>query len=59
MRDNATVTEILDIISKVDFNTTKRPNDRISVFETTIRYLGGMVACMYFKLCWRHWANMW
>ncbi len=45
MRDNATVANILDIISKVDFSTTKKQNDRISIFETTIRYLGGMVAC--------------
>ncbi|KAJ4155316.1 hypothetical protein LMH87_000570 [Akanthomyces muscarius] len=44
MRDNTTVANILDIISKVDFSTTKKQNDRISVFETTIRYLGGMVA---------------
>lgn len=57
MRDNATVANILDIISRVDFSTTKKQNDRISVFETTIRYLGGMIACMYFAqlfLCIRN-----
>lgn len=45
MRDNTTVANILDIVSKVDFSTTKKQNDRISVFETTIRYLGGMISC--------------
>ncbi len=35
------VEKILDYIPKIDFNTT---NSEVSLFETTIRYLGGLVS---------------
>jgi mannosyl-oligosaccharide alpha-1,2-mannosidase len=35
------VDQILDHIAKIDFTTTR---DRISLFETTIRYLGGLLS---------------
>ncbi|RDA92386.1 hypothetical protein CP533_4718 [Ophiocordyceps camponoti-saundersi (nom. inval.)] len=38
------VNQMLSQIAKIDFTTTKARNDRISVFETNIRYLGGLLA---------------
>ncbi len=35
------VEKILDYIPKIDFNTT---TTEVSLFETTIRYLGGLVS---------------
>lgn len=39
-----TVMQILEFIPTIDFSTTKGVNSRISVFESTIRYLGGLVS---------------
>ncbi|KAG5925487.1 hypothetical protein E4U42_004249 [Claviceps africana] len=39
-----TVNQLLDYIATIDFNTTKVVNDGISVFETNIRYLGGLLS---------------
>jgi mannosyl-oligosaccharide alpha-1,2-mannosidase len=39
------VTTILDYIPTIDFNNTP---DQISLFETTIRYVGGLLAGDYF-----------
>ncbi|KAF8739758.1 glycosyl hydrolase 47 family, partial [Rhizoctonia solani] len=36
-------TEAVEFSSKIDFNRTKTP-DNVSLFETTIRYLGGLVS---------------
>ena len=41
-----TVNQILDHIGNVDFNTTTKPNDRISLFESTVRYLRGLISGM-------------
>ncbi|RCI10287.1 hypothetical protein L249_8556 [Ophiocordyceps polyrhachis-furcata BCC 54312] len=38
------VNQMLSYIAKIDFTTTKAREDRISVFETNIRYLGGLLA---------------
>ena len=38
MEHKATVIDLLDFIQTIDFTTT---DDLISLFETTIRYLGG------------------
>lgn len=44
MRDFFTVKQILDFVPKIDFTTTKVANEGISVFETNIRYLGGLIS---------------
>ncbi|KAF4595784.1 mannosyl-oligosaccharide alpha-1,2-mannosidase precursor [Ophiocordyceps camponoti-floridani] len=38
------VNQMLRLIARIDFTTTKAPNDRVSLFETNIRYLGGLLA---------------
>jgi mannosyl-oligosaccharide alpha-1,2-mannosidase len=35
------VNTIIDYVPKIDFDTT---SDQVSLFETTIRYLGGMLS---------------
>jgi mannosyl-oligosaccharide alpha-1,2-mannosidase len=44
MEDADIVNEILDYIPKINFTTTAVANQEISFFETTIRYLGGMLS---------------
>ncbi|KAK5987782.1 Mannosyl-oligosaccharide alpha-1,2-mannosidase [Cladobotryum mycophilum] len=44
MGEAATVNQILKFVPSINFNTTKSANDGVSVFETTIRYLGGLLA---------------
>ncbi|PFH62751.1 hypothetical protein XA68_12179 [Ophiocordyceps unilateralis] len=44
MGQTGIVNQMLSYIAKIDFTTTKARNDRISVFETNIRYLGGLLA---------------
>lgn len=44
MEEVKIVNEILDFISTIDFSTTKEANSQISVFETNIRYLGGLIS---------------
>ncbi|CAM1506517.1 Fc.00g061580.m01.CDS01 [Cosmosporella sp. VM-42] len=43
MRDEETIQQILDFIPTINFTTTAKDED-ISVFESTIRYLGGLVS---------------
>lgn len=38
------VDKILRQIAKTDFTVTAVPNQAISLFETTIRYLGGLLS---------------
>ncbi|PHH80546.1 hypothetical protein CDD80_1058 [Ophiocordyceps camponoti-rufipedis] len=38
------VNQMLRLIARIDFTTTKAPHDRVSLFETNIRYLGGLIA---------------
>lgn len=55
MGETGIISQMLDHIAKIDFTTTARPDDRISVFETNIRYLGGLIsgthACCFFPVC--------
>lgn len=41
------VNTILDFIPSVDFTTTRKENETISLFETTIRYIGGLLSGMH------------
>lgn len=40
------VQPMLDHIAKIDFTTTAEENYSISLFETNIRYLGGLLSGM-------------
>ncbi|KAI1342985.1 glycoside hydrolase family 47 protein [Xylariaceae sp. FL0016] len=44
MGNQKVVGEIVDHIAKIDFNMTSADNTLVSLFETTIRYLGGMLS---------------
>ncbi|CAM1502620.1 Fc.00g073960.m01.CDS01 [Cosmosporella sp. VM-42] len=44
MKDEEIVNQILNFIPKVDFTKTAKANDQISVFESTIRYVGGLLS---------------
>lgn len=44
MGDSDAVDAILDHVPTVDFSTTKGVNESVSVFESNIRYLGGMLS---------------
>ncbi|TAQ90317.1 hypothetical protein B7494_g1391 [Chlorociboria aeruginascens] len=44
MKDSDRVNIILEYIATIDFNHALSTDDGISLFETTIRYLGGMLA---------------
>ncbi|KAI1132825.1 glycoside hydrolase family 47 protein [Nemania abortiva] len=44
MKNDAVVKEIVDHILTIDFGTTVVGGESVSLFETTIRYLGGMLS---------------
>lgn len=44
MEESDIVNQILKYAATVDFTTTKEVNSSISLFETNIRYLGGLLA---------------
>lgn len=44
MRDSNIVNTILKRLPQIDFTTTANANEGISMFETNIRYIGGMLA---------------
>ncbi|TQS32178.1 hypothetical protein Golomagni_07511, partial [Golovinomyces magnicellulatus] len=44
MNEEEIVNQILDFVPTVDFTTTRKVNESISLFESTIRYIGGMVS---------------
>lgn len=44
LEESETVNQILKHVSTIDFTTTKEVNSSISLFETNIRYLGGLIA---------------
>lgn len=44
MGETQTVEEILDFVPSIDFTTTKKENESVSVFESNIRYLGGLLS---------------
>lgn len=47
MEERQTVNQILKYAATIDFTTTKEVNSSISLFETNIRYLGGLIAGMF------------
>lgn len=46
MEHGEIVNQILEYIPKIDFTTTATANEDISLFETNIRYLGGLISGM-------------
>lgn len=44
MQNQGVVDIIVDWIPTIDFDHALSPDDQISLFETTIRYVGGMLA---------------
>ncbi|GAB0137839.1 hypothetical protein EsDP_00006092 [Epichloe bromicola] len=42
--ESETVNQILKHVATIDFTTTKEANSSVSLFETNIRYLGGLIA---------------
>ncbi|KAG6017485.1 hypothetical protein E4U54_007068, partial [Claviceps lovelessii] len=44
MEDDKAVDQILKYVPTIDFTTTKNVSDPISLFETNIRYLGGLLS---------------
>lgn len=44
MRDAETVKAILNFIPGIDFTTTANADEDVSLFETNIRYLGGLIS---------------
>lgn len=48
MGDADIVNTILQRIPQINFTTTANANESISVFETNIRYIGGMLASKSF-----------
>lgn len=51
MEQSDIVDQILDFIPGIDFSTTKEVNGTVSVFETNIRYLGGLLSGRYNPHC--------
>jgi mannosyl-oligosaccharide alpha-1,2-mannosidase len=46
LEDKTIVGQILEFIPTIDFTTTKEKDESISVFETNIRFLGGLISGM-------------
>lgn len=44
LRDSESVHQILEFVPTIDFTTTVEVNEDISLFETNIRYLGGLIS---------------
>ena len=44
MKDRESVNQILEFIPTIDFTTTAEPDEDISLFETNIRYFGGLLS---------------
>lgn len=44
MGEKDTVNKILDFLPTLDFTTTQKANEPVSVFESNIRYLGGLLS---------------
>lgn len=44
MGETDIVDQILDFVPKIDFTTTAKVNETISVFESNIRYIGGLLS---------------
>lgn len=52
MSEGDIVNKILRQIAVTDFTVTKVDDQAISLFETTIRYLGGMISGMIYSSRW-------
>lgn len=50
MNDKDIVNTILEFVPTVDFTTTRKEHETISLFETTIRYIGGLLSGTYHGL---------
>lgn len=50
------VDQMLEYIPTIDFSTTEKPDETVSLFESTIRYLGGLVSgrCRIIESCVRN-----
>ncbi|KAI1777429.1 glycoside hydrolase family 47 protein [Hypoxylon cercidicola] len=48
MENQAVITQIVDHIQTIDFSATVPGSESVSVFETTIRYLGGLLSAYDF-----------
>ena len=44
MGETDTVADILKFVPTINYTTTQKPDDSISLFETNIRYLAGMLS---------------
>jgi mannosyl-oligosaccharide alpha-1,2-mannosidase len=44
MGEKDIVNQILDFVPKINFAVNKNPKESVSLFETTIRYLGGLTS---------------
>ncbi len=44
MENKEVVSQIVDHIKTINFNQTVQGGESVSLFETTIRYLGGLVS---------------
>lgn len=44
MGEKEIVNQVLAFVPEIDFATTKSPQEAVSLFETTIRYLGGLTS---------------
>lgn len=49
MEEVEIVEQILDFAATIDFTTTREENSEISVFESNIRYLGGLISGKMFS----------
>lgn len=44
MKDRESVNQILEFVPTIDFTTTAKVDEQISLFETNIRYFGGLLS---------------
>lgn len=44
MKDRESVNQIMEFIPTIDFTTTAEVDEEISLFETNIRYFGGLLS---------------
>jgi mannosyl-oligosaccharide alpha-1,2-mannosidase len=44
MKDRESVNQILEFVPTIDFTTTAKVDEPISIFETNIRYFGGLLS---------------
>jgi mannosyl-oligosaccharide alpha-1,2-mannosidase len=51
MKDKESVNQILEFIPTIDFTTTAEPDEDISLFETNIRYFGGLLSGLSASIC--------